>query len=189
MMKWWVSSLAVVMVGVGCVPTAQWKRENCHYDGAYANGVNEARSGKPMNTHQYVGVCPAELEAEILEGYREGYTVGLQARPLPEDGGSYRRSRSYDADPGPGPSPSYGDDPGTAPYDDTAPPRRSAGSSTDQMPCKYSYDCKPGFCKDRGDGVRLCMNKGERGDYCTNGTECGFGLFCKDGPQGLKVCQ
>lgn len=175
-MKWWMSSLAVVVVGVGCVPTAQWKRENCHYDGAYANGMNEARSGKPMNTHQYVGVCPAELEAEILEGYREGYTVGLQARPLSQDGGSSQPTRVRVEDPGAGS------------YDPTR-PTRTSGSSTDQMPCKYSYDCKPGFCKDRGDGVRICMNKGGRGDYCTNGTECGSGLFCKDGPQGLKVCQ
>lgn len=177
MIKMWIGSLAVLVMGIGCVPTAQWKRENCHFEGAYATGMNEARAGKPMNAYQFVGVCPAEIESEILQGYREGYNVGLQARPLVEP----QAAQPFRHDPHPAPF--------HAPPPTHESPRAGAGSSTDQMPCNNSLDCKPGFCRDRGDGVHLCMNKGQRGDFCTNGTECGFGLFCKEGPQGLKVCR
>lgn len=56
--------------------------------------------------------------------------------------------------------------------------------------CQSSIDC-PGagaFCKDRGDGLKVCMNDGARGDFCSSSVDCGGGLFCKDRGDGLNVC-
>ena len=55
--------------------------------------------------------------------------------------------------------------------------------------CHSSVDCRSGeFCKDRGDGIKLCMGDGRQNDFCKTGIDCGRGLFCKDRGDGLKVC-
>jgi hypothetical protein len=55
--------------------------------------------------------------------------------------------------------------------------------------CNSSIDCQGGgFCKDRGDGVKVCMNNGVRNQYCHSSIDCGGGLFCKDRGDGINVC-
>lgn len=158
-MKWMMMGL---IFGVGCINPVEWRKQHCHYDGAYSLGMNEARSGQAMDSQQFIGQCPVEIEAEVMDGYREGYNSGLRAPPLPSNSSSRHRS---------------------------APAHEATESYGAQSTCSSSLDCKPGFCKDRGDGIHVCMSKGQRGDYCSNSTDCGSGLFCKDGPQGLKVCR
>ncbi len=59
-----------------------------------------------------------------------------------------------------------------------------------QAQCRSSIDCGAGeFCRDRGDGVRLCMGHGRAGDFCSGSTDCGAGLFCRDSARGLHQCQ
>jgi len=61
--------------------------------------------------------------------------------------------------------------------------------ATRQTVCKSTNDCASGFCRDRGDGLMLCMSNGARGDFCAWGTDCGSGLFCKSSGGVLKTCQ
>jgi len=49
----------------------------CNYDGAYAEGVNDAKSGEDMNLYT-LGKCPADVREEAKRGYREGYTSAIQ---------------------------------------------------------------------------------------------------------------
>lgn len=162
-MKWMMG----LIFCAGCINPVEWRKQHCHYDGAYSLGMNEARLGKHMDSQQFIGQCPVEIEAEVMDGYREGYNSGLSARPLQSNPSSRHRS-----------APAH-----------SAPAHTADDSHYGKQPtCSSSLDCKPGFCKDRGDGIRVCMSKGQRGDYCSNSTECGSGLFCKEGPQGLKIC-
>lgn len=67
----------------------------------------------------------------------------------------------------------------------------SKGAGNEKLPyCQNHLDCGSGeFCKDRGDGLRLCMGNGGQGDYCADTTDCeGVGLWCKDRGDGLTVC-
>ena len=63
--------------------------------------------------------------------------------------------------------------------------RPSAGAAPDA--CNSDIDCHRGWCKDRGDGVRVCMDRGGNGDFCQSSIDCGRG-FCKDRGDGMKVC-
>jgi hypothetical protein len=55
--------------------------------------------------------------------------------------------------------------------------------------CHSSIDCPGGgFCKDRGDGLKVCMDNGGEGASCHSSIDCGGGGFCKDRGDGLKVC-
>lgn len=55
--------------------------------------------------------------------------------------------------------------------------------------CKSSIDCDGSrFCKDRGDGIKLCMGDGGAGAYCKSAIDCEGSRFCKDRGDGLKVC-
>lgn len=54
---------------------ASWRAANCHYDGAYTAGMNDAREGKPMQP-QFASSCEAPKRAEVARGYREGFTAG-----------------------------------------------------------------------------------------------------------------
>jgi hypothetical protein len=53
-----------------------WVDQNCQREAAYEKGMNDARSGAPMNS-QYVASCPVEGHDVILAGYNEGYNSGL----------------------------------------------------------------------------------------------------------------
>jgi hypothetical protein len=62
---------------------------------------------------------------------------------------------------------------------------RAPGRSNDG--CRSGIDCGSGeFCKDRGDGVKVCMGNGGAGAYCRSGIDCGSGLWCRG--DGVKVC-
>jgi hypothetical protein len=55
--------------------------------------------------------------------------------------------------------------------------------------CNSTIDCPSGgFCKDRGDGIKMCMNHNGRGEFCSSTIDCGSGLFCKSRGDGLKSC-
>lgn len=57
-----------------------------------------------------------------------------------------------------------------------------------QAYCSNSLDCGSGeFCKDRGDGMNVCMGKGAQGHYCNSGIDCAS-MSCKDPGDGFKVC-
>jgi hypothetical protein len=77
-------------------------------------------------------------------------------------------------------------------YDDAPRQRRYADRSTDGEHgdiCHSSIDCAAGaFCKDRGDGYKICMNDGRRGELCSSSIDCEHGRFCKDRGDGMKVC-
>lgn len=69
------------------------------------------------------------------------------------------------------------------------PPSRSGFVSGGQRVCNSSLDCgSGGWCKDRGDGVQVCMNKGGHGDSCQSSLDCGSGGWCKDRGDGFMVC-
>ncbi|MBL8785001.1 MAG: hypothetical protein JNJ59_08890 [Deltaproteobacteria bacterium] len=144
-------TLFLCALPMGCAALAeQWRQEHCHFDGAYQDGVNDARLGRVMDADYYVDQCTADAAQAVRDGYRRGYETGLNA------GG----------------------------------PARAAAPDLGQPTCRSTLDCKgSGFCKDRGDGLMLCMNKGGRGDYCTSGIDCAGGAFCKPSPDGLKTCQ
>lgn len=70
-----------------------------------------------------------------------------------------------------------------------APGATSAPPAGGQRQCRYGTDCGPGeLCRDRGDGVQLCMGNGGAGAYCSFGTDCAPGLFCRNAGSA-KVCQ
>jgi hypothetical protein len=63
-----------------------------------------------------------------------------------------------------------------------------AVGSPGQITCDSSLDCEfSQFCKDRGDGVKLCMGDGAPGAYCVSSLDCTTG-FCKPRGDGFEVC-
>lgn len=71
----------------------------------------------------------------------------------------------------------------------TAAPVGAQPQGTGQPLCRSGVDCGPGaFCRDRGDGVNLCMGSGGAGAFCASGIDCGPGLFCRDAAP-VRVCQ
>lgn len=73
------AALMVVLVGCASMIEAQ-RKQVCNYDGAYKQGMNDARENQPMNT-SISSYCDA-TETEVTErGYREGYTAGVGNRP------------------------------------------------------------------------------------------------------------
>jgi len=72
-----VATLALLLAHGGCAGMmASWRAHNCHYDGAYKAGMNDARSGEQMRMG-FSHPCRAEVRAEVERGYREGYTAGV----------------------------------------------------------------------------------------------------------------
>lgn len=54
--------------------------------------------------------------------------------------------------------------------------------------CQNSFTCGSSqFCKDRGDGVKLCMGDSPPSAYCVSSIDCADG-FCRDRGDGLRVC-
>ena len=101
--------------------------------------------------------CFNEQKAQAERGYREGYNDGLAHRDP-----VYRHRRDDRDD------------------------RRDEGR---QLPCDSSNDCSGSgaACKDRGDGVMLCMNHEPTGNYCDSGIDCGQALLCRG--DNVKTCQ
>jgi Dickkopf N-terminal cysteine-rich region len=67
---------------------------------------------------------------------------------------------------------------------------RAPGTVVVSQPyCQWHSDCGQGsWCRDRGDGVNVCMGHGARNASCAYGSDCGPGLFCRDRGDGMKVC-
>lgn len=58
-----------------------------------------------------------------------------------------------------------------------------------QKDCRSSVDCGgSAFCKNRGDGRKVCMDDGAAGDFCSSSIDCDGTMLCKDRGDGFKVC-
>jgi hypothetical protein len=54
--------------------------------------------------------------------------------------------------------------------------------------CRSSLDCSISqSCRDRGDGVEVCMGDGTTGDYCRSSLDCASSRSCRPWA-GLSVC-
>lgn len=94
-----------------------------------------------------------------------------------------RRAASLEASLAPAPAPARQPSRGPAVRVVVAPP------GTSQRGCGSHLDCgHGGWCRDRGDGLKVCMDRGEHGDACRSSIDCGSGGFCKDRGDGMKVC-
>lgn len=60
---------------------AEQKKIDCTTNGAYANGLNAARTNKPMSAN-YAGQCDAKIQTQINTSYKQGYQAGVNARPI-----------------------------------------------------------------------------------------------------------
>lgn len=70
--------LLTLLILVSCTTL---KKEDCTYDYGFASGVNDARADLPMNKHlDKRGVCTITSHRELVNGYREGYSVELRTR-------------------------------------------------------------------------------------------------------------
>jgi hypothetical protein len=64
---------------VSCASMQQaWVDQNCQQEAAYEKGMNDARSGAPMNSQNFAA-CPVEGRNVVLAGYNQGYTAGLSS--------------------------------------------------------------------------------------------------------------
>ena len=61
--------------------TASYRAYNCHHDGGYRAGMNDARSGRPMRAG-FSHPCIPETQAEAERGYSEGYAAGISGRTV-----------------------------------------------------------------------------------------------------------
>ena len=55
----------------------QWVDTHCAKEDAYAEGMNAARSAKPMDVQGY-SICSPDSKDAIMASYREGYENGLK---------------------------------------------------------------------------------------------------------------
>lgn len=69
----------VLLAGCAAMDPNVVRRRSCHYDGAFEDGMNAARSGKEMSSG-YLEVCDGAALADARRGYREGYLAGSGAR-------------------------------------------------------------------------------------------------------------
>jgi hypothetical protein len=65
-------------------------------------------------------------------------------------------------------------------------PAAAPAAPAAQAPCSRQSDCSAGWCRDRGDGRKVCMHDGGAGAYCSNTGDCGSGLWCKDWGGGKR---
>ena len=59
---------------------AETQRKVCNYDGAFAEGLQDAKSGVAMNSDRIKITCDAPREEEALRGYRDGYMTGTKSK-------------------------------------------------------------------------------------------------------------
>ena len=63
----------------GCATMmAEWRRDNCNYEGAYRAGMNDARNQAAMDSG-FSSACGDMDRDAVNKGYREGYTAGTPA--------------------------------------------------------------------------------------------------------------
>lgn len=61
------------MALIGCQSAKKFEAQNCHYDGAYEKGANDAKEKKGLKGEALVAECPEGKRVEVRKGYREGY--------------------------------------------------------------------------------------------------------------------
>jgi hypothetical protein len=59
-----------------------------------------------------------------------------------------------------------------------------------QLYCRSSGECSLGqTCRNRGDGITMCLGNGARNYYCVTSMDCSSGLLCRDiGARNLRIC-
>lgn len=57
------------------------KVRHCTTNGAYASGVNDGRTNKTMQM-AYAEECTKTQRADLNKSYQQGYTTGMNARPI-----------------------------------------------------------------------------------------------------------
>ncbi len=129
------------------------------------------------------GADVAEVEARIRKLHEE-----LMASATKHA----EQARAFETAPAPTPMPTQEIFVPPATPEPTRKPKKYA-TDLDREPqmkkCASGLDCGPReFCKDRGDGLKLCMGNNVRGEFCASGIDCAPSLFCKDRGDGLKVC-
>lgn len=73
----WILGMVCVLNLAGCAGMQQAYRDQiCHAEGGYERGMNDARTGEPMN-QSFANACEGAGREAALKGYREGYTAGL----------------------------------------------------------------------------------------------------------------
>lgn len=79
-----------------CAGLEQAHRDQvCHRDFGYEQGVNDGRSGKPMNS-SFAGACDPQTRQEVSQAYREGYESSRRGNNLDDDGGFRMRGGGFD---------------------------------------------------------------------------------------------
>ncbi len=67
------------VANIGCAgPMSEWRTANCNYNGAYQIGVNDARTGRPMDAARLNPSCEDINAPDVQRGYREGYETGMK---------------------------------------------------------------------------------------------------------------
>lgn len=52
------------------------KARVCNYDGAFKQGMQDAKAGYPLDSKRITNYCDGVSVDEALKGYREGYMTG-----------------------------------------------------------------------------------------------------------------
>jgi hypothetical protein len=61
------------IVFIGCQSAEKFQAQNCHYDGAFEKGANDAKEKKSLQGEKLVADCPENKRVEVRKGYREGF--------------------------------------------------------------------------------------------------------------------
>jgi hypothetical protein len=71
----WIICLLIT----GCASMMEsWRAQSCNAEAALEQGMNDARSGRQMNS-QYLAPCPAESQTALKESYKQGYLTGIES--------------------------------------------------------------------------------------------------------------
>lgn len=73
-----LSVLVALLVGLSITSCAAMRDAYCHYDGAFSQGMNDAREGKRMNGDPAM-ICHEPDKEVVSRAYREGYLRGTDS--------------------------------------------------------------------------------------------------------------
>src|SRR4051812_39048773 len=59
------------------------REQVCNENGGFAQGMNDAREGKPMN-QGFTRICDDKLRDQIQKSYREGFVAGIKKEDTPK---------------------------------------------------------------------------------------------------------
>lgn len=187
--------LAVIVLASGCMATAP--PMTCDYDGAYAQGMNEALAHTPMDPARIEAGCPASASGDVLMGYREGYTIGAEAertRPRAPQvtvirAGGGRGDADDDED-----ECTFDSDCAGGECERVRGTRRCVGGGSSgggrggrgDSECTFDSDCRGGDCIRLEGGINVCSSGGA-GAVCRFQSDCDVG-WCREAGGGLSVC-